>query len=42
MILGIMEGRASEGQQQITALLIVVTERPTLPFVEEEAPFQST
>jgi hypothetical protein len=30
------------GQQKITALLRVVTERTTLPLIEEGAPFQNT
>lgn len=32
---------AGEGQQQITAVLRVVTERSILPFSEEDAPFQN-
>jgi hypothetical protein len=32
------QGQIDDGQQQITALLRVVTERPTLPLTEEEAP----
>jgi hypothetical protein len=32
---------AGEGQQKITAVLRVVTERPMLLFNEEEAPFQN-
>jgi hypothetical protein len=32
---------AGEGQQQITALIRVVTEKPTPPLVEEEASFQN-
>jgi hypothetical protein len=30
-----------EGQQKITALLTVVTDRPTPPLDEDEAPFQN-
>jgi hypothetical protein len=35
-------GQPGGSQKKITALLTVVTERPTFPLVKEEAEFQNT